>query len=126
MKKYVKIWYVIAILAVVGVSVVSAGFGIIPDHLEIKEVHHDLPKTTYPNINMQYPPYDRGTQNYYYPEIKGRFNNSQTATWLNITSDATTISFTNVYTDYGIDTDGDGKYNYLAIDVWVNVKEAGY
>ena len=55
MKKYVKIWYVIAILAVVGVSVVSAGFGIIPDHLEIKEVHHDLPKTTYPNINMQYP-----------------------------------------------------------------------
>jgi len=84
------------------------------------------PKTTYPNINMQYPPYDRGTQNYYYPEIKGRFNNSQTATWLNITSDATTISFTNVYTDYGIDTDGDGKYNYLAIDVWVNVKEAGY
>ena len=55
MKKYVKIWYVIAILAVVGVPVVSVGFGIIPDHLEIKEVHHDLPKTTYPNINMQYP-----------------------------------------------------------------------
>ena len=79
MKKYMKIWYVIAILAVVGVPVVSVGFGIIPDHLEIKEVHHDLPKTTYPNINMQYPPYDRGTQNYYYPEIKGRFNNRNSA-----------------------------------------------
>ena len=29
------------------------------------------------------------------------------------------------YSNYGIDTDGDGKYNCLAIDVWVNVKEAG-
>ncbi|CAD7767005.1 MAG: Subtilase family protein [Candidatus Argoarchaeum ethanivorans] len=31
-----------------------------------------------------------------------------------------------VYADYGIDLDGDGLYNYLAIDVGVNVAEAGY
>jgi len=30
------------------------------------------------------------------------------------------------YSDYGIDTDGDGYYNYLAIDVGVNVTEPGY
>ncbi|MGB2728575.1 MAG: S8 family serine peptidase [Halobacteriota archaeon] len=33
---------------------------------------------------------------------------------------------TDVYADYGIDLDGDGLYNYLAVDVGVNVAEAGY
>ena len=33
---------------------------------------------------------------------------------------------TDVYADYGIDLDTDGLYNYLAIDVGVNVGEAGY
>jgi len=33
---------------------------------------------------------------------------------------------TDVYNDTGIDLDGDGLYNYLAIDVGVNVAEAGY
>jgi subtilisin family serine protease len=33
---------------------------------------------------------------------------------------------TDVYADYGIDLDGDGLYNYLAIDVGVNVAEAGF
>jgi C1A family cysteine protease len=30
------------------------------------------------------------------------------------------------YSDYGEDTDGDGYYNYMAIDVGVNVTEPGY
>jgi hypothetical protein len=45
MKKDVKIWYVIAILAVVGtgmVSIASAGLGIVPDYPEITDVHHNL------------------------------------------------------------------------------------
>jgi hypothetical protein len=33
--------------------------------------------------------------------------------------------FTSDYTDYGIDFDGDGLYDYLAIDVGVNVLAAG-
>ena len=33
---------------------------------------------------------------------------------------------TDVYNDTGIDLDGDGLYDYLAIDVSVNVAEAGY
>jgi serine protease AprX len=33
---------------------------------------------------------------------------------------------TDVYADYGIDLDDDGLYNYLAIDVGVNVAEEGY
>ena len=39
--------------------------------------------------------------------------------------DAPPADITGSYSNYGIDTDGDGKYNYLAIDIWVNVKEAG-
>jgi hypothetical protein len=74
--------------------------------------------------NADCSPYCRGTESYR-TEKESVFNKSEAATWLNITSDATTISFTDVYTDYGIDTDGDGKYNYLAIDVRVNVKTAG-
>jgi len=35
-------------------------------------------------------------------------------------------NLTGSYSDYGIDADGDGKYGYLVVDVWVNVKEAGY
>ncbi|RLG27144.1 hypothetical protein DRN76_00390 [Methanosarcinales archaeon] len=33
--------------------------------------------------------------------------------------------FNDVYSDYGRDTDGDGLYNYLTIDVGVNVTKAG-
>ena len=33
--------------------------------------------------------------------------------------------FTDVYTDYGVDTDGDGLYNYLVVDVGVDVTDAG-
>ena len=32
---------------------------------------------------------------------------------------------TDNYSDYGIDTDGDGYYDYLAIDVGVNIRKAG-
>ena len=39
--------------------------------------------------------------------------------------DVPPVDITGSYSNYGIDTDSDGKYNYLAIDVWVNVKEAG-
>lgn len=35
-------------------------------------------------------------------------------------------TLTENYSDYGIDTDGDGYYNYMAIDVEVNVTEPGY
>ena len=161
MKKDVKIWYVIAILAIFGVTIASAGFEITPDYPAITDVHSnsrvsdsnakvisldvvtpdesipeqsnsmrgediicmdDGPKIRDPNADC--PPYCRGTESYRSEKESG-FNKSENATWLNITSDATTISFTNVYTDYGIDTDGDGKYNYLAIDVRVNVKTAG-
>jgi LEA14-like dessication related protein len=38
---------------------------------------------------------------------------------------STFMSFTDDYADYGIDTDGDGKYNYLAINVGVDIKKAG-
>ncbi|RLG24467.1 hypothetical protein DRN77_02265, partial [Methanosarcinales archaeon] len=34
--------------------------------------------------------------------------------------------FSDVYSDYGEDTDGDGLYNYLTIEVGVNVTTAGY
>jgi len=34
-------------------------------------------------------------------------------------------NFTGVFSDYGVDTDGDSLYNRLAIDVGVNVKTAG-
>jgi hypothetical protein len=225
MKKDVKIWHVIAILAVVGsgiVTIASGGFGIIPDYPAVKDVHHNthddniaeivvsscsfieeeksaqgaryaqhdnsvipaaresssypasrvsyskLPSVTdkeanrmtepnailldvrtpdesipeQPNFmsgediicaddiseisnpNTDCPPYDRGVQSYR-SKKESRFNKSGTATWLNITSDATSISFMDVYTDYGIDTDGDGKYDYLAIDVRVDVKKVG-
>ncbi|MEA3421897.1 MAG: hypothetical protein U9Q97_09520 [Acidobacteriota bacterium] len=33
--------------------------------------------------------------------------------------------FNDVYVDYGEDTDGDGLYDYLVVDVGVNVREAG-
>jgi len=33
--------------------------------------------------------------------------------------------FNDVYSDYGEDTDGDGLYDYLVVDVGVNVSEAG-
>ena len=39
--------------------------------------------------------------------------------------DVPPADITGSYSNYGIDTDGDGKYNCLAIDVWVNTKEAG-
>jgi hypothetical protein len=35
-------------------------------------------------------------------------------------------SLTGNYNDYGVDTDGDGKYNYLAIDVEVDAAQSGY
>jgi hypothetical protein len=38
---------------------------------------------------------------------------------------APSVEFTTDYTDYGIDTDGDGLYDYLTIDVGVNVITAG-
>jgi nitrous oxidase accessory protein len=34
--------------------------------------------------------------------------------------------FTDVYTDYGEDTNGDGLYDYLVIDIGVNMREAGF
>jgi hypothetical protein len=34
--------------------------------------------------------------------------------------------FNDIYSDYGEDTDSDGLYNYLVINVGVNVSEAGY
>nr|QNO57658.1 hypothetical protein LLBILDAL_00018 [Methanosarcinales archaeon ANME-1 ERB7] len=33
--------------------------------------------------------------------------------------------FTNIYSDYGTDTDGDGLYNYLTVDTGINVNSAG-
>lgn len=39
--------------------------------------------------------------------------------------DAPLAEFTSDYADYGIDTDGDGLYDYLTIDVGVNVITAG-
>jgi LEA14-like dessication related protein len=41
------------------------------------------------------------------------------------TPEETPLKLTDMYADYGIDTDGDGKYDYLAVDVWVSVSEAG-
>jgi hypothetical protein len=35
------------------------------------------------------------------------------------------VEFTGVYSDFGVDTDGDGRYNYLAVSVGVDVREAG-
>ena len=35
------------------------------------------------------------------------------------------VEFNDVYSDYGEDTDGDGLYDYLVVDVGVNVTEAG-
>ena len=35
-------------------------------------------------------------------------------------------TLTDSYSDCGIDTDGDGYYNYMAMDVGVNVTESGY
>ena len=37
-----------------------------------------------------------------------------------------TARFNDVYSDRGLDTDGNGFYDYLAIDVGVNVSKAGY
>jgi subtilisin family serine protease len=56
--------------------------------------------------------------------------------WLDSTTDKTkaynyidferpTAEFNNIYSDYGIDTDGDGLYNYLTIDIGVNVTNGG-
>jgi len=40
--------------------------------------------------------------------------------------DAPSASLTGVISDKGIDTDGDGLFNYLGVDVEINVTEAGY
>ena len=39
--------------------------------------------------------------------------------------DTPPIDFTGAYADYGVDTDGNGEYDYLVVEVGVNVKEAG-
>ena len=39
--------------------------------------------------------------------------------------DVPPIDFTGAYADYGVDTDGNGEYDYLVVEVGVNVKEAG-
>ena len=39
--------------------------------------------------------------------------------------DGPPIKFTEVFNDYGLDTDGDGLYNYLAVEAEVNVTELG-
>jgi len=59
-------------------------------------------------------------------EIDHRHNAYTTSFYYFTDFDKPPLLLTGVYSDYGIDADGDGKYDYLTIDVWVSVKEVGY
>jgi len=49
-----------------------------------------------------------------------------TTSWYNWTEfELPPAEFNDIYSDYGEDTDGDGLYNYLVVNVGVNVTEAG-
>ena len=48
-----------------------------------------------------------------------------TTSWYNWTEFDKPPEFNDIYSDYGEDTDGDGLYDYLVINVGVNVTEAG-
>nr|AAU43661.1 chloride channel [uncultured archaeon GZfos23H7] len=51
-------------------------------------------------------------------------HNASGVVWVHLIT-ALAAEFNDVYSDYGVDTDGDGLYNYLTVEVGVNVTTAG-
>jgi hypothetical protein len=58
-------------------------------------------------------------------EIDHEYNAYTTAPYAYTDFEGKDASFSTIYSDYGTDTDGDGYYNYLTIEVGVNVITAG-
>ncbi|RLF35985.1 MAG: hypothetical protein DRN03_04260, partial [Thermoplasmata archaeon] len=60
-----------------------------------------------------------------YREIDSLYDAYNTSSYSYKNFERPLAEFTGVYSDYGLDTDGDGLYNYLVIEVGVNITNAG-